>query len=310
MSNHKKVLTFGGGVGGGKFLSGLYEFRKDLNINVYVNTSDDIDIYGVRVSPDIDSVLYWISGLVDPSRGWGIKDDTFNMIKNFDSSWFNLGDKDFEFNLEKKKYLDNNLELDETIKIKTTKLNIDHISIFPMTNDKVETYINSDLGDMHIQEYLIKYRMSPQIRGIEFRNIMNSKPIEGLIDNILNADLIIFCPSNPIISVEPILTMDGIRGAIESSKAKKIAISPIIGNFAFQGPIMKLLKFKGLEASPVGIGQYYKNIIDYIVLDKSDKDLLDKIKDLNIHCIFENIKMDHKTVSIGLAGKILEVMDF
>ena len=169
MSNKKKnIITFGGGVGAGKFLRGLYNFRSEYILKFVVNTSDDIDIYDVRVSPDVDSVLYWISGIIDRERGWGIKEDTFKMVRSDKSNWFNLGDRDFEYNKRKKLQLDSGITLSETINIRKDELKINNVEIFPMTNDKVETYLETDAGLLHIQEYLIKHKMSPGIKDIKF----------------------------------------------------------------------------------------------------------------------------------------------
>ena len=206
MSNKKKnIITFGGGVGAGKFLRGLYNFRSEYILKFVVNTSDDIDIYDVRVSPDVDSVLYWISGIIDRERGWGIKEDTFKMVRSDKSNWFNLGDRDFEYNKRKKLQLDSGITLSETINIRKDELKINNVEIFPMTNDKVETYLETDAGLLHIQEYLIKHKMSPGIKDIKFVDAEDAELYGPIKDALVSSDLIIFCPSNPLISVEPIL---------------------------------------------------------------------------------------------------------
>ncbi len=308
MSNKKTITTFGGGVGAGKFLRGLYNFNKEFDLRFIVNTSDDIDIYDVRVSPDIDSVLYWISGIVDKERGWGLKNDNFEMVNSNKSYWFNLGDKDLEYNKLKKKLLDQGLKLNEFIKIKMDQLEINNISIFPMTNDKVETYLNLDIGDAHIQEFLIKYKMKPKINDIKFRGIQDAKPLSEVLSSIESSDMIIFCPSNPFISIDPIINLKGVRDQIEKSKAIKIAISPIVNGIAFQGPILKFFELNSLPPSVEGVAEYYKNLAQYIVIDKSDYDYKGKIEKIGLLPVFDNIKMVNDNVSINLATTITKIL--
>lgn len=305
------ITTFGGGVGAGKFLEGLYSQIKNEDLNIIVNTADDIDIYGVRVSPDVDSILYWLSGIVDKKRGWGIKGDSFNhlLTKNSDDSWFNLGDKDLKENLKKMSFFKKGLSLEEVIDKQRKKLKIIKAKIYPMTNQKVETFIKTKKSKIHFQEYLIKYKMRPKIEGVTFRNIRKALPPKGIIKKIKNSKLIIFCPSNPIISVNPILSVPGVKDAVLASKAIKVAISPIVGRKAFKGPVLKFMKTKNLQASPYGIASFYKNIIDYMMLDDSDAKYIKKIESLKIAPILNNINMSNKTVSINMSKKILRLIE-
>tara|TARA_B100000242_G_scaffold36506_1_gene21732 strand:+ start:11340 stop:12269 length:930 start_codon:yes stop_codon:yes gene_type:complete len=309
MSNKKKnIITFGGGVGAGKFLRGLYNFRSEYILKFVVNTSDDIDIYDVRVSPDVDSVLYWISGIIDRERGWGIKEDTFKMVRSDKSNWFNLGDRDFEYNKRKKLQLDSGITLSETINIRKDELKINNVEIFPMTNDKVETYLETDAGLLHIQEYLIKHKMSPGIKDIKFVDAEDAELYGPIKDALVSSDLIIFCPSNPLISVEPILRLKGLQLMINSSNAIKVAISPIVNGFAFQGPILNLLKLKNLDCSVIGIAEYYKDFIDYLVIDNSDRIYEDKINKMGIKTLIQEIKIKDDDISTQLASSIIKIL--
>tara|TARA_Y100001970_G_C14244483_1_gene867098 strand:- start:2800 stop:3726 length:927 start_codon:yes stop_codon:yes gene_type:complete len=307
------ITTFGGGVGAGKFLDGLHTSLKNnsLNLNIVVNTADDIDIFGVRVSPDIDSILYRLSGISDKNRGWGIKGDTYKFLNSQpkENRWFNLGDKDLERNLIKQALVDKGFSLQKVVEKQSKKLGIKKTKIIPMTNDIVETYIVSNGKKMHFQEFLIKYKMRPKVDKILFKNIKQSKPSVGLIEQILNSKILIFCPSNPIISINPILTVPGIKNAIVASNAMKIAISPIVNDKAFQGPVLKLMQVKKLKPTVVGVAEFYKGIVNYLMIDEFDKKYIGKISETGIKPIVRNIKMRNKTISKAMSKSILDLIE-
>lgn len=308
MSSKSRVVTLGGGVGAGKFLEGLYEFKKEINLNLIINTSDDIDIYGVRVSPDVDTVIYWLSNNINRKKGWGIKGDTLNLVNESSSNWFNLGDIDYQYNKKKKVDMDKGMTLQENIKFRCKELGLSDVTILPMTNDKVETYILTPEGKMHFQKYLIKNKMLPKVLGIEFQNIANASPAHSLIDLVKESDLIIYCPSNPLISIDPILEVKGIYDEIKMSDSKKVAISPIVNDKAFKGPILNLMKLKGLELSVLGVAEYYKTKADFLLIDNSDKHYEKRIKEFGLEPIVTNINMTSKDVSINISKIILDLL--
>ena len=303
------ITTFGGGVGAGKFLEGLYSQNYLKELNIIVNTADDIDIYDVRVSPDIDSILYWLSGKVDRKKGWGIKGDTFNHLnkRNSNDSWFNLGDLDLAENLKKKLLISKGLNLQQVVDKQRKRLKIKNANIFPMCNEEVETFITTRRKKIHFQEYLIKYKMKPRIEKVTFKNIKKSNPSKGILEKIKRSKLIIFCPSNPIISIGPILSVPGIRKAVKESKAIKVAISPLVGDKAFKGPVLNFMKAKSLSPSVLGVASFYKDLVDYLMIDNEDKKYENKIRSLGLVPIFKDIRMIKKTVSINMAKSILEL---
>ena len=303
------ITTFGGGVGAGKFLEGLYSQNYLKELNIIVNTADDIDIYDVRVSPDVDSILYWLSGKVDRKKGWGIKGDTFNHLnkRNSNDSWFNLGDLDLAENLKKKLLISEGLNLQQVVDRQRKRLKIKNANIFPMCNEEVETFITTRRKKIHFQEYLIKYKMKPRIEKVTFKNIKKSNPSKGILEKIKRSKLIIFCPSNPIISIGPILSVPGIRKAVKESRAIKVAISPIVGDKAFKGPVLNFMKAKSLSPSVLGVASFYKDLVDYLMIDNEDKKYENKIRSLGLVPIFKDIRMIKKTVSINMAKSILEL---
>ena len=308
MSRKYRVVTLGGGVGAGKFLEGLYEFRKEIDLNLIINTSDDIDIYGVRVSPDVDTVIYWLSNNIDRKKGWGIKGDTLNLVNESSSNWFNLGDLDYQYNKKKKVDMDKGMSLQENIKYRCKELGLSGVNILPMTNERVETHILTSEGKMHFQEYLIRNRMLPTVLGIEFENIVNAKPADTLLEIIRESDLVIYCPSNPLISIDPILEVKGIYDEIKMSDSKKVAISPIVNDKAFKGPILNLMKLKGLELSVLGVAEYYKTKADFLLIDNSDKHYEKRIKEFGLEPIITNINMTSKDVSFNISKIILDLL--
>ena len=303
------ITTFGGGVGAGKFLEGLYSQNYLKELNIIVNTADDIDIYDVRVSPDVDSILYWLSGKVDRKKGWGIKGDTFDHLnkRNSNDSWFNLGDLDLAENLKKKLLISEGLNLQQVVDRQRKRLKIKNANIFPMCNEEVETFITTRRKKIHFQEYLIKYKMKPRIEKVTFKNIKKSNPSKGILEKIKKSKLIIFCPSNPIISIGPILSVPGIRKAVKESRAIKVAISPIVGDKAFKGPVLNFMKAKSLSPSVLGVASFYKDLVDYLMIDNEDKKYENKIRSLGLVPIFKDIRMIKKTVSINMAKSILEL---
>ncbi|MGH7885653.1 MAG: 2-phospho-L-lactate transferase CofD family protein, partial [Thermodesulfobacteriota bacterium] len=212
------ITALGGGVGAAKFLAGLTELPTSTKLNVIINTGDDIDIYGLRVSPDIDTVIYRLSGKIDSKKGWGLSGDSFNFLKALSDlgveTWFNIGDKDLATHLFKMSLRRAGFDLNQITKITAEKFGLKSVNVIPMTNDHVETWINTEEGKMHFQEYYIKNRMEPLVKGVELRGKEHALPAPGVIDSIRDAEYIIICPSNPIISIGPILEIKGIRNEI------------------------------------------------------------------------------------------------
>ena len=223
-------------------------------------------------------------------------------------SWFNLGDKDLKENLEKSLLIKGGMTLQEVVDIQRKKLKITKARIFPMTNDIVETHIKIGEKEIHFQEYLIKFKMRAKVEKIIFKNIKKSKPTVGLIDCILNSKLLIFCPSNPIVSIDPILSVPGIRKAVKKSKAIKVAISPIVDEKAFKGPVLQLMRVKKFEPSVLGVLKFYREIVNYIMIDNLDERHTDEIYSMGIVPLIKDIKMVNTNISEAMAESILNLI--
>lgn len=307
------ITALGGGVGAAKFLMGLAECCSPKNLNVIVNTGDDIDIYGLRVSPDIDTIIYRLSENIDEKKGWGLSDDTFNFLQSISElgvdAWFNIGDKDLATHLIKNSLRQKGLYNSEITKIIAEKFGVTDVNLIPMSDDKVETWIDTEIGIMHFQEYYIKNRMTPEVKGVEIRGKKLAKPAPGAIAAIENAKIIMVCPSNPIISIGPILQIYGIRDAIINSNAIKVAISPLIGGKPLKGPTDKLMKGLGMEVSSTQVSKIYSDFLDIMVIDNSDKDEVEQIESLGITALVTDTLIPDKKRSKELSKTILEFIE-
>ena len=306
------ITALGGGVGAAKFLEGLTKIVPIEKLTLVINTADDIELYGFNISPDIDTVIYRLSGNIDTDKGWGLKGDSSTILDSLSSfgseTWFGLGDKDFATQIFKKGHSLAGKTKTEITKLTAESFGLENLSIIPMCNESVETWIETDDGEMHFQEYYIKHQMRPGVKGINLRGIEDAEPSPGVIEAIMESELIIICPSNPIISIGPILDVKGIREAIVKSQAKVVAISPLIGGKPLKGPADKLMRGLGLEASSSAIAGLYSDFLDVMVLDDSDKGEVEKISTLGISTFVTDTIMTDRDKSKQLSEKILNYL--
>ena len=307
------ITALGGGVGAAKFLEGLCAVFRDEQLSVIVNTADDITLNGLYVSPDIDTIIYRLSGYIDKNKGWGLKEDTFNALEAFKrfglESWFNIGDKDiathiFRTDLKQKGFSASQI----TLKIAEAYGIPEQIKIMPMTDQSVETWIQTHNGEMHFQDYLVKQKMSPEVCRVTIRGVDSAEPAPGVIDSILNARAVIICPSNPIISIGPILQVDGIRQALKESGAKIIAISPLVGGMPLKGPADRLMRGLGLEVSSAQVARLYSDFLDTMVIDTQDSHESSLITELGLNSIITDTVMADKEKAIKLASSVLDLI--
>ncbi|MEM2654928.1 MAG: 2-phospho-L-lactate transferase [Candidatus Bathyarchaeia archaeon] len=303
------ITALAGGVGAAKFLSGLVKVIPEEELTVIVNTGDDIELYGLHISPDIDIITYTLAGIVDEERGWGIKNDTFNcleMLRRYGyETWFYLGDRDLATHIHRTILLKRGLKLSQVTKEICRSLGV-KANIIPMTNNKFETWIETDAGLMHFQEYLVKRGAKDRVLGIKYLGAEEAKPAEGVIEAILNSKLVIICPSNPIVSIGTILSIRGVREALRSSKAPKVAISPIVAGAPIKGPADKLMSGLGLEVSAYSVAYLYRDFLTAFVLDYLDKEEKDRIESLGIKVILANTIMRTTEDKKRLAELILK----
>jgi len=302
------ITALAGGVGASKLLKGLIEIIKEEDLNIVVNTGDDIEVHGLHISPDLDIVMYTLAGIVDPKKGWGIKEDIFNCLEMLGKyglqTWFNLGDKDLATHIYRTYLLKNGYTLSEITKKICKSLGV-KVNILPMSDDKVQTIIFTEKGNMHFEEYLIKRQSQDKVLDVKFEGIEKSRPAKGVIHSILKSHTVILCPSNPIVSINPILSVPGIRKALKATKAKVIGVTPIVGGTTIKGPADKLMRGLGFEVSPYGVALLYRDFLDNFIIDNIDEKKKNQIENLGIKVKSTNTIMKNITDKVRLAREIL-----
>lgn len=298
------ITALAGGVGGARFLQGLVKVVPEKDINVIVNTGDDIELYGLHISPDLDIIMYTLADIVDEEKGWGIQGDTFHcldMLRRYgNEAWFSLGDKDFATHIYRTSLLKGGFSLSEATKRLCQKLGLE-VKILPMTDDRFQTRVVTAVGIIHFQEYLVKRGAQDEVMGVKFEGVEGAQSAPGVVDSILSSDAIIVCPSNPIVSIGTILSVKGIRRALEDTGARVAAISPIVRGSPIKGPADKLMRGLGLEVSAYAVANLYQSFLDTFVIDQVDQYEKERIEKLGLTVISTNTIMRSLKDKIQLA---------
>ena len=270
----KTIAALAGGVGASKLLLGLYELMDPSALTIIVNTGDDITLHGLKISPDLDIVTYTLAGIVDPAKGWGFRGETFHALKRLAAfgraNWFNLGDRDLATHIHRSALLAEGKSLSGAAESIRLALGVKS-RILPMSDQPVPTIIETDEGVLHFQEYLVKRRAEPVVRGIRFDGVESVRPAPGVLQAIEGAERIVICPSNPLISIGPILAVPGIREALRARKKDVIAVCPIVGGKSLKGPSDKMLAQLGYRASAEGVAKLYADFTGTFIIDPLDK---------------------------------------
>lgn len=302
------VVLLVGGVGGAKLAVGLANVLPPGSLSIIVNTADDFEHLGLTISPDLDTVLYSLAGLANPQTGWGIADDTFqamSMVEGYGGpAWFRLGDRDLGTSLMRTSMLRQGQSLTEVMQSLATALGIQH-AILPMTDQVVRTRLETDQGPLAFQEYFVRERWQPAIRSIHFEGAENAHPSGAVSRALDQATLIVIGPSNPFLSIDPILAVPGIHEQIINSAALCIAVSPIIGGQAVKGPAAKLMAELGLDVSPIGITRHYEDLLSGIILDTVDSELCEEIEKNTVRATARDILMTSLVQKTDLAETLL-----
>jgi LPPG:FO 2-phospho-L-lactate transferase len=269
-----KITALAGGVGASKLLLGLYEVMDPNLLTIIVNTGDDIVLHGLKISPDLDIVTYTLAGVVDSKKGWGFRGETFHALKRLATygrpNWFNLGDRDLATHIHRTAMLVEGKTLSQAAESIRTALRVKSL-ILPMSDNPIPTIIDSNEGPLHFQEYLVKRRAEPVVRGIRFAGAESAQPALGVLEAIRDADRIIICPSNPLISIGPILAVPQIRDQLRANKQKVFAVCPIVGGKSLKGPSDKMLAQLGHDSTALGVAKLYADFAGTFVIDSADK---------------------------------------
>ncbi|MBV6393563.1 MAG: 2-phospho-L-lactate transferase [Anaerolineales bacterium] len=274
-----KIAALAGGVGGAKLAHGLAQLLPPEDLTVIVNTGDDFEHLGLYICPDLDTVCYTLAGLANPETGWGRANETWNAILNIERlggpAWFRLGDNDLATHIERARRLKEGKMLSQITRDFCKAWNIGH-TILPMSDAPVRTIVATDEGDLAFQEYFVHRRCEPRVKGFRFDGIESAEPAPGVKEAIQSADAVMICPSNPWVSVDPILK---IVGAIEK---KVVAVSPIIAGRTVKGPAAKMYAELGVEPSALAVANHYQSVLRGFVLDNADLKYEPQVKELNI----------------------------
>jgi LPPG:FO 2-phospho-L-lactate transferase len=289
-----KVAALAGGIGAGKFLRGLTRVATGTDLTVIVNVADDIVVDGLHVSPDPDSVTYWLGDVFDRDRGWGRRDETFRAtteLRTFDpeDAWFRLGDLDLATHLFRTRALQRGHALSEVTRRVTARFGIG-ARIVPVSDDRIETRIDcvdhesGEQLDLHFQEYWVKRRAMDPVKGVRYEGASSAAPAPGVLEAIAAADAIVFCPSNPVVSIGPILAVPGVRDAVAARRTRAVGVSGIVGGGPVAGMADKLMPAAGIEVTAAGVAEHYRAVLSAWVLDEVDAALAPRVEALGLRC--------------------------
>lgn len=274
------IVALAGGVGGAKLADGLYRSLAPDTLTVIVNTGDDFDLYGLHISPDADTVLYTLAGLANPETGWGIAGDTFatlEMLRRYgEDTWFLLGDRDFATHIQRTRWLHEGQSPTQVADALRSALGV-RAQLLPMTDTPVATRVRTPDGELAFQDYFVRRQHRDEVQGIRFEGIEAAQPSDAARVAVTDAEAIVFCPSNPIVSIGPILAVPGMRDLLRAARAPRVAVSPIVAGQALRGPADRMLAGLGDEVSAFGVARLYRDVLDGIVIDASDAELAGRI---------------------------------
>lgn len=303
------IVVLTGGTGGAKFVDGLRHVVGPEELTIIVNTGDDHEWWGLYVSPDIDSIMYVLAGMLSSERGWGVEGDTFHCLEAMkhlgEPAWFSVGDRDLATHLLRTKLRSQGLTLSDVTSQIAEKLGVKS-TIVPMSDMRVETRIDTPAGDLSFEEYFVKRRYQDPVNSVRFVGATEAQPAAGVLEAIVSAQVVVIAPSNPVTSIGPILAVPGICEALCNTSAPIVAVSPLIGNAAVSGPAANLMAAQGLNASIAGIAEAYRHFLDILIAGDSDAESAESLRGdrLQVHCT--NILMRSSADRIRIAHAALE----
>jgi LPPG:FO 2-phospho-L-lactate transferase len=304
-----RVALLSGGTGGAKLAHGLQEVLSPGDLSVIVNVADDLEQFGLHVSPDVDSVLYTLAGLVDRERGWGVAGDTehaLDMLRRYgEAPWFRMGDADLGTSIRRTAELRRGRTLTEITAAMATALDIPS-HILPATDDRLRTRILTDDGDLEFQRYFVERGQQDEVRGVDFDGAAAALPTTAVLEALRDAEVVVIGPSNPVVSIGPILAVPGLREAVLGTSPQRVAVSPIVAGRALKGPADRMLASLGHEVSALGVARMYAGLVTRYVLDEADAALAPAIADLGMEPVVAPTIMRTDADRAALARTVLE----
>jgi LPPG:FO 2-phospho-L-lactate transferase len=304
-----RVVVLAGGVGAARFTEGVVQVVEPSQVTIVVNTGDDAEFYGLTVSPDVDIVLYTLAGLVEPSQGWGVKDDTYNTLEMLErlgrERWFLLGDRDLAVHIHRTELLRQGKTPTEVTDDLRQRLGI-AVRVLPMSDQPVRTTIRTPDGWQAFQEYFVRRRAQDDVLEIRYDGAESAKPAPDVLEAIQEASVVLVSPSNPLVSIGTILSVASVRDALRSTAATVVGVSPIVGGATIKGPADRMMRGLGMEVSAVGVAQAYADFLDVLIIDEQDRDLAPRVEETGVRCVVTDTIMRDIDVKRALAQTALD----
>jgi len=303
------ITVLCGGVGAARMLDALRSVVDASSLTGIVNTGDDLTLHGLRICPDLDTITYTLAGLNNRETGWGLTGETWRVMDELEvlggASWFRLGDRDLATHLYRTELLAQGMALDAVTSTLLKRHGVD-ITLLPVTNDEIATtFTTSEHGTLSFQEYFVRHHHQVVVKSIEILGAERATPAPGVLESIESAEKIVISPSNPLISIAPILAVPGVRDALRARRSDVVAVSPLIGGKALKGPADRLMAELGMEVSPRGIATFYQDVAATLVIDVIDGSLAETVRDADLECLVTETIMDSPQRSANLARVVL-----
>lgn len=307
-----RVTVLAGGVGGARFLRGLCRRIDPRRTTVIGNTGDDQEFFGLHVAPDLDTVVYTLAGRVHRKHGWGLRGDSFRSLRALAAlggpTWFRLGDRDLATHLLRTARLHDGWPLSRVTASLARAQGV-RARVLPVTDDRIRTFVHTERGRLPFQTYLVRHRGRGRVRRIEVAGAGRARPAPGVLDALRHADAIVVAPSNPLVSIGPMLAVSGVRRALARRRAPAAAISPLVGGRAVRGPLVAMLRGLGHEVSPRGVARLYRGLVDVFVLDQVDAAWAPRVEALGLRCVVTDTIMRTPVRAARLAARVLAALE-
>jgi len=302
-----RIVALAGGVGAARFLQGLVRVIDPATLTVIVNTADDIERHGLHVSPDVDSVVYTLAGINDEERGWGLGDESWRCLEGLhrlgEETWFQLGDRDMATHIWRSHRRRAGVPLSAITVAQCEALSVVP-RILPMTDQRVTTMVTcAGLGELHVQEYFVRERCEPAIEAMRYAGVERARPAPGVLEAIAEAGALVVCPSNPVMSIQPILAIPGVRAALREVP-QSIAVTPIVAGKALKGPAAAMLAHLGVEVSAAGVASLYADFCQALVVDRRDEALAGSVQAQGVRAVIAETVMEGVEGAVTLASTV------
>jgi LPPG:FO 2-phospho-L-lactate transferase len=305
------ITVLAGGVGAARFLEGVVQVAAQEDITVISNVGDDEEFFGLRVSPDIDIVIYTLAGAVDAEKGWGLTGETFHALEALRrfgyETWFNLGDGDLATLAHRTMMLNDGASLSEATASIVSAFGLE-LRILPVTDDRIRTIVETDAGTLVFQEYFVKRRTEDDVRAVRFDGADAARPAPGVIDAIRDAHTVLIAPSNPMVSIGPLLAVEGVREALRATRAKVAGVSPIIGGKTIKGPADRMMASLGMTPTCAGVAEAYADFLDVLVIDEEDREQAAAVESHGVRAVVTQTIMRGAQEKLALAEVTLRAV--